>query len=130
MGCFRQNQLIDLHRTGATTMQGLASTRFTQGITVCTVAICVSGCGAPWKMSPDYLASIGVREGARYWVAEQKLASEGYRCYVSGAKRENFDCTKTKGIFPSCILRVAFEVDDKNLISTLRVADPACIGTL
>jgi hypothetical protein len=98
-------------------------------ITACTVAICFPGCSTPLKMSDDYLASIGLSEGIAYWSAEQKLASEGYQCFVSGAKRENFDCTKTKGFFPTCILRVDFKVDDQNAISTLRVADPVCIGT-
>jgi hypothetical protein len=98
-------------------------------ITACTLAICLMGCSTPSKMSPDHLASIGVSEGTPYWSAEQKLASEGYQCYVSGAKRENFDCTKTKGFFPTCLLRIDFKVDDKNLVSDLRVRDPACIGT-
>jgi hypothetical protein len=111
-------------------MQRLKFIRFTRCvITVCTVAICFSGCSAPLKMSPDHLASIGLSEGATYWSAEQKLASEGYQCIVSGAKRENFDCTKTKGFFPTCILRIDFKVDDQNVISNVRVADPACIGT-
>jgi hypothetical protein len=98
-------------------------------VTACTLAIFLPGCSTPSKMSPDHLASIGVGEGAMYWTAEQKLAVEGYQCYVSGAKRENFDCTKTAGVFPACILRIDFKADDKNLVSDLRVKDPVCIGT-
>jgi hypothetical protein len=94
-----------------------------------TVAICVLGCSTPLKMSPNHLASIGVVDGAMYWEAEQKLASEGYQCVVTGAKRENFDCTKTVGFFPTCLLRVEFVADDKNLVSHLRTANPACMGT-
>jgi hypothetical protein len=80
-------------------------------------------------MSSEQLASIGVNVGAVYWDAEQKLASKGYQCYVTGAKRENFDCTKMEGFFPSCVLRIDFKVDDANAISNLRIAEPACIGT-
>ena len=80
-------------------------------------------------MTPEHLASIGFGEGIPYWTAQQKLASEGYQCFVSGAKREHFDCTKEKGFFPSCVLRVEFKADDQNAVSNVRVADPACIGT-
>lgn len=80
-------------------------------------------------MSPDHIVSIGLGDGTTYWLVEQKLVNEGYQCFVTGAKRENFDCTKTKGFFPTCLLRVEFKVDDQNLISHVRVADPACIGT-
>lgn len=104
--------------------------RYISGVlAVGTVASCVLGCSPPLKMSPDHLASIGVVEGAMYWEAEQKLAREGYQCFVTGAKRENFDCTKTIGFFPTCLLRVGFLADDKNLVSQVRVANPACIGT-
>jgi hypothetical protein len=96
---------------------------------ICTVAFCVSGCSTPVKMSSDHLASIGLGVGATYWSAEQKLASEGYHCYVSGAKRENFDCTKMTGFFPTCTLRIEFKVDEQNVISTMRIAEPACVGT-
>lgn len=93
------------------------------------MAICVAGCSTPLKISPDHLASIGVIEGVIYWEAEQKLASEGYQCFVTGAKRENFDCTRTTGFFPTCLLRVGFVADDNNRVSNLRVANPACMGT-
>jgi hypothetical protein len=95
---------------------------------VCALAACVAGCSTPVKISPERLSLLGVRVGAPYWAGQQKLASEGYRCYVSGAKRENFDCTKQQGYFPTCLLRVQFVVDDRNMISALRVADPACVG--
>jgi hypothetical protein len=98
-------------------------------IAFCSLVICTSGCSTPSKISSDHLVSIGVSEGAMYWAAEQKLASEGYRCFVTGAKRENFNCTKTEGLFPTCILRVEFNVAEENTISHVRVADPACIGT-
>lgn len=64
-----------------------------------------------------------------YWNAEQRLMQEGYSCYVSGAKRENFDCTKRIGFLVTCIHRVTFEASDKNLVSNLRSVGPACIGT-
>lgn len=89
----------------------------------------VSACSTPAKMSPERLASLGIAEGTAYWEAESKLAREGYQCFVTGAKRENFDCTRTMGFFPTCLLRVVFVVDDKNLVSQIRVANPACIGT-
>ncbi|MGV7206834.1 hypothetical protein ACLB1G_03145 [Oxalobacteraceae bacterium A2-2] len=93
------------------------------------MAIYLAGCGTPVKISPERLASMGVRVGEQYWPGQQKLAAEGYRCFVSGAKREKFDCTKQQGYFPTCLLRVQFVVDDRNLISALRVAEPACMGT-
>jgi hypothetical protein len=92
-------------------------------------AICCAGCGTPPKMSVDRLATMGVVEGAPYWQAQQKLAQEGYQCSVSGATREHVDCAKTRGFFITCVLRVDFEVDDKNLISRPSVPEPACIGT-
>ncbi|MBV8657498.1 MAG: hypothetical protein JO142_06715 [Burkholderiales bacterium] len=89
----------------------------------------MAGCGTPRKLSPGDLGSMGVHEGAAYWQVEQRLASAGYRCFVSGAKREHFDCTKTLGVYPSCLLRVEFVADNQNQVSDLRVNDPACIGT-
>ena len=99
------------------------------GSTVYAVALLLSGCSTPAKLTPEQLASLGVREGAMYWEAEQKLLQQGYRGYVSGARREDFDFTKETGTFPSCVLRVQFKVDEQNLVSDLRVAEPACIGT-
>ncbi|MBV8665368.1 MAG: hypothetical protein JO269_02685 [Burkholderiaceae bacterium] len=96
---------------------------------VCATALAVTGCGTPPKMSDEQLASLGVKSGAMYWDAEQKLASQGYQCHVAGARREKFDCTQTKGFFPTCILRIDFTVEDSNLISNLRVAEPVCVGT-
>ena len=96
---------------------------------VCTVVTVLLGCSTPSKPSPEQLASLGVRKGAVYWDAEQKLMQAGYSCYVSGAKRENFDCTKSTGFLVTCIHRVKFEADDKNLVSNLRAVGPACIGT-
>jgi hypothetical protein len=98
-------------------------------LTLGTIAICAVGCGTTPTMTPDHLASIGVVDGAMYWEAEQKLATEGYQCFVAGAKREHFECTKTTGFFPSCLLRVEFIADDKNQVSHLRAANPACMGT-
>jgi len=80
-------------------------------------------------MSFDRLSQIGVVEGATYWQAQQRLASEGYQCSVTGAKRENFDCTKTAGFFVTCVLRVEFKVSDENTISRPSILEPACIGT-
>jgi hypothetical protein len=111
-------------------MQSFVGSRITRlGCAVCTVAILLSGCSSPPKLSPGQLASLGVKEGAMYWDAEQKLMQAGYSCYVSGAKRESFDCTKNTGFFPSCIHRVQFEANDQNLVSNLRIVGPACIGT-
>jgi hypothetical protein len=93
------------------------------------VVIFASGCSTPQKMSADQLTSIGVSNGNTYWSVEQELARSGYQCFVSGAKRENFNCTKKEGFFPSCLLRIEFKVDESNAVSSLRVAEPACIGT-
>jgi hypothetical protein len=92
-------------------------------------AICIAGCSTPSRMGPDRLAALGVSEGASYWTAQQGLAREGYRCYVSGAQRENVDCTKTEGLFPTCLLRIEFTVDEQNRIERVQAADPACMGT-
>lgn len=102
---------------------------FRVGLIVLVVGVPLSACRAPSNLTSERLVSLGVREGAMYWHAEQKLAQEGYSCYVSGASRENFDCTKNAGFFPSCVLRIQFKANDQNLVSNLRVADPACIGT-
>lgn len=93
------------------------------------IACCVLGCSTPVKMTSNDLASIGVIDGTIYWEAEQKLAVEGYQCSVTGAKRENFDCTKMTGFFVTCLLRVEFVAEDKNLVSKIRIAEPACMGT-
>ena len=99
------------------------------GVTVAIIGSPLLGCSTPSNISAERLAAIGVTDGATYWEAQQKLAQEGYRCFVSGAKRENFDCTKTTGFFPTCVLRVTFIADDKNLVSTLSAPRAACMGT-
>lgn len=93
------------------------------------VGIGLAGCAAPSKLSSAELESVGVREGVAYWKAEQGLSQRGYSCYVSGASRENFDCTELAGTWPSCVLRVTFVADDKNLVTSLAVSEPACLGT-
>jgi hypothetical protein len=98
-------------------------------IATCATVVCCAGRSTPPKLSAERLAALGVVQGATYWDAQQKLAREDYACYVSGAKREHFDCTKTQGVFPTCLLRVDFDVDDKNLISAPAVPNPACMGT-
>jgi hypothetical protein len=89
----------------------------------------LAGCSTPQKMSDTQLQSLGIRVGAPHWEATSHLAREGYACSVSGAKREDFDCSKEQGVFPSCVLRVQFSVDDQNKITTVKVPEPACIGT-
>src|SRR6185369_14610954 len=87
------------------------------------------GCSTAPKMSDARLESLGIRAGAAHWDATPQLFEEGYVCFVSGAKREHFDCSKTSGVFPTCILRVRFTVDDQNKISAVSVPEPACLGT-
>jgi hypothetical protein len=79
-------------------------------------------------MSADQQELIGLRPGAKYWEVELKLAHEGYHCYVAGVKRENFACTKTAGFFPSCVLGVNFDVNEKNEIENINILKPGCIG--
>lgn len=100
-----------------------------RGLAVLSASVLVSACSTPAKLAPEQLVRLGITEGAIYWQAEQKLAQEGYRLYVSGAKRENFDFTKQTGAFPTCLLRIQFTVDDDNKVRDLRVKDPVCIGT-
>lgn len=99
------------------------------GIAISVLASFLSGCYMPAKLTPEKLSALGVREGAEYRRAQQNLMKEGYSPYVTGAKQENFDFTRQTGFFPTCILRIQFTVNDQHLISNLRVADPACIGT-
>ena len=89
----------------------------------------LAGCSTTQKLSDAQRESLGIRAGATHWEVTPQLFKEGYVCYVSGAKRENFDCSKQTGFFPTCILRVRFTVDDQNKISALSVPEPACIGT-
>lgn len=89
----------------------------------------LAACGTPQKMSDGQLRSLGVEVGAKHWTATSTLAREGYACFVSGARREQFDCTKTTGAFPTCLLRVRFSVDDDNAVTTVGASEPACIGT-
>jgi hypothetical protein len=100
-----------------------------QASTTLMVALVLSGCSTPTKLSPDQLASLGISNGVVYWHAEQKLLQEGYVCYVSGTRRENFEFSKTVGGFPTCILRIRFAVSDQNAVSNLNVLDPVCLGT-
>ena len=87
-------------------MQSPAFIRSTLGAKAFSIAFgalaACAGCSTPPPMSLDKLASIGVTEGTMYWDAEQKLAREGYQCFVA---------------------------DDANRVSHLKVAEPACIGT-
>ncbi len=89
----------------------------------------LQGCSIPTKISDAELESMGVRNGVKYWEAQQKLTRRGYSCFVIGAKRERFDCTRYAGTFPKCLLRIEFVADDMNLLSGLTVRDPACMGT-
>jgi len=98
-------------------------------IAICVLAFSLPGFSTPVKMSSSHLNAIGVHDGAMYWIAEQKLSQEGYSCYISGANRKNFDCTKTTGFFPTCLLRIVFQADDRNLVANLSTRDPACLGT-
>jgi 4-hydroxyphenylpyruvate dioxygenase-like putative hemolysin len=94
-----------------------------------TAMALLAACSTPQKMSDGQLHSLGVQVGAKHWTATSALAREGYACFVSGAKREQFDCTKTTGAFPTCVLRVRFSVDDDNAVTTVSASEPACIGT-
>jgi 4-hydroxyphenylpyruvate dioxygenase-like putative hemolysin len=92
-------------------------------------ATLLSGCSAPPQLSLAQLDAIGVRPGSRHWDATRSLHQQGYVCSVSGKKREQFDCTKTAGVFPTCVLRVGFDVNDENEIVSVTAPAPACIGT-
>jgi hypothetical protein len=93
------------------------------------IVVGLQGCSTPKKLSDAELESIGLRNGVKYWDAQRKLAQRGYSCFVGGAKRETFDCTRYAGTFPTCLLRVEFVADDMNVVSGLTVRDPACMGT-
>jgi hypothetical protein len=95
----------------------------------CAAALLLSACSTPPKLTPEQLATLGVRNGAVYWEAEQALVQQGYHVFVTGAKREAFDFSKQSGVFPTCLLRVTFTADDRNRVTDLHVAEPACMGT-
>jgi hypothetical protein len=101
--------------------------------TLCTASLTaltmLSGCSTPQKMSDTQLQSLDIRVGTPHWSATSTLHREGYACFVNGEKREHFDCTKTTGFFPTCILRIEFIVDDGNKISEISVREPVCTGT-
>ena len=92
-------------------------------------AAALAACSTPQNVTYAQLESRGVRVGSKHWDATHELQLEGYLCNVSGAKREHFDCTKTAGFLPTCLLRVTFEVDESNFIASLGILPPACIGT-
>ncbi len=98
-------------------------------LTILAIVMGLLACSIPKKISDAELSSIGVNKGIMYWDAQQRLAQRGYSCYVTGAKRENFNCTRTAGIFPTCVFRISFVADEMNLVSSLTVEDPACLGT-
>jgi len=89
----------------------------------------LTACSTPKKLSEAQLAEHGLRLGTPHWEATAQLSRLGYVCSVSGRTREHFDCSRTRGILMTCVQRVAFTVDDQNLISALRVPEPACLGT-
>jgi len=94
-----------------------------------STAIALVGCAPPAPLTQVQLESLGVRPGTQYWDAMSKLQSKGYVCSVSGAKRENFDCSKSVGFFPTCLLRVEFIAAGDNSISSIDVSPARCIGT-
>jgi hypothetical protein len=93
-----------------------------------TAALLV-GCSTPQALSPAQLAYLGVREGVPHWEATSALFRQGNACFGSGVKRDDFECTKTVGGFPTCVLRVGFTVGDQNTLVSTRIAEPACMGT-
>ncbi len=106
-----------------------AKARFSHSSIGVMALMMLAGCGTAQKISNARLESLGITPGAAHWEATSRLSNEGYACFVAGAKRENFDCSKTVGFFPTCLLRVRFIVDDENKISSISVPDPACLGT-
>jgi hypothetical protein len=97
-------------------------------VSILTTVTILSACSIPQKMNDTQLQSRGIRVGTQYWLATSLLSQDGYNCSVSGTKRERFDCTKNTGFFPTCILRIEFNVDDENKISEIGVREPACLG--
>jgi len=89
----------------------------------------LTACSSPQKLSEAQLAERGLGPGTPHWEATAQLRRLGYACSVSGPTRAQFDCSRTTGLLITCVLRVTFTVDDQNLISTLRVSEPACLGT-
>lgn len=136
MGIQRENSLVN---TMESKPSGCLTFRSTHNIVRVSAFILLSasisvltflaGCSTSQKMDEAQLDSLGVRPGANYWEATSQLSRQGYKCFVSGAKRENFDCTKKVGFMPTCILRVTFVVNDQNKITTISVPEPACMGT-
>lgn len=90
--------------------------------------LALAGCASPRNLLPEQLNALGVRNGAKYWDAESALNQSGYSCFVTGDQRQNFDCSRQAGVFPTCMLRVTFVVNNLNEVSALRAPEAACIG--
>ena len=111
------------------THSNVVRSSFKAALYSCAIAVCLTACSTPTKLSSAELDRMGVRESAPYWMVQQALAQQGYQCYVSGQKRENFDCSSTFSGLRTCVLRISFVANSENKVSALRVAEPACIGT-
>ena len=119
-----------LHSLGIIKMRSPAINGYLEPLVIgVAAATLLCGCSTPQKMGEAELESLGVRVGVLHWEASSRLGEKGYACSVTGANREQFDCSKTSGVLVTCILRVTFTVDEMNKISGIRIPDPACIGT-
>lgn len=106
-------------------------TRAALPVALCAaLTLTLGACATPARLTPDELQRLGVRVGAPHWEVTGPLHREGYACFVSGERREQFDCTKTSGFLPTCVWRIRFTVNDRQAVDTIASPPPACTGAL
>lgn len=80
-------------------------------------------------LSSAELQAMAIVEGGDPAAVVAALQERGYRCTQSGPQREFYDCVKTSGFMPTCVLRVEFKLDQAGRLKQVRVPAAACIGT-
>jgi hypothetical protein len=94
-----------------------------------TALLC--SCASLPAPTPEHLDAIGVKNGANALDALSNLGHEGFQCQASGAKHENFDCSRMEPAYlglSTCIVRLNFSASDSNLVEKLFVRNVACAG--
>lgn len=92
-------------------------------------SLLLTACATSKPLTNTDLDEFGVKPGMRYAEAVRILALRGYQCDAVGTRRENPGCSKQKGFFPTCVLRVNFTVNDANAVEHIQVPQAACMGT-
>lgn len=94
------------------------------------LAAALGACASPIPLTPDDLRTLGVTRGAPSEPAIAAMARVGFLCDVSGARREQVDCTRMTVRLSSCIERIRFTVTSRQEIETIHTPAPVCTGAL